>query len=127
VALHEYLHYVSDTGDAFPPFLEEGMTEYFKQKLLSSVMLHIYPDAKNQSGESYREEVQVIKKLEEKMSPEKILSIYFNKNISKFSQFLGKVKYQTFLTFGDRLYYLPLDSISQRNIVYAQIQSLLDN
>ncbi len=126
-SIHEYLHFVSDTGDPFPPFLEEGMTEYFNQKILSAVMLSVHPDIQKKKGDVYAEEVQVVRRLEEKMSPEELVSLYFSKNVLKFSELLGKKTYQTFISLGDRLYYQPLESITQKNNVYEQIQSLLDN
>ncbi|MBI5613426.1 hypothetical protein HY947_00720 [Candidatus Gottesmanbacteria bacterium] len=124
-ALHEYLHFASDTGETLPAFLEEGMTEYLNNILLSSVLLRVTPNSLKRAKESYAKEVGIVKRLGEKMTDEKVVSMYFSKNVDPLAVSLGKESYQKFLSLGDRLYYLPLQNEFERANIFEQMQAVL--
>lgn len=127
MAIHEYLHFfsfVTSSGDdSLPVFIDEGITDY-----LTVITIDSFLNRKTQYI-SYVNEVEIIKKIVEIISDEKLREIYFSKSEGQLKELidgnLSKGKYEQIKSKGGLLSSVKFDDeITKENFTKEILSTL---
>ncbi|MSU55965.1 MAG: hypothetical protein EXS51_01485 [Candidatus Taylorbacteria bacterium] len=108
VVMHEMLHYYAFGPGTFPPFLDEGMTEWFDKLALQD---HLNMSIADYDAQAYVASIKTIDLLESRIPVERLLDIYFRRDLKLFEQMFGayfdRRDYSRFMELGNSIYFDP--------------------
>jgi hypothetical protein len=108
VVMHEMLHYYSSGTGTLPPFLDEGLTEWFDKLALQD---HLNMSIADYDAQAYVASIKTIDLLESRIPVERLLDIYFKRDLKLFEQLFGayfdKRDYSRFMELGNSIFFDP--------------------
>ena len=122
-SIHEYMHFYSskDVSIRLSPFLNEGLAEYFTQKLEKKYILT--------DNTGYPYEVKVISLLAKKIPHGSLSTIYFSQDEELFKrlfqQYFPDVNYDRFITKSNEMFFTSPTDFTHKDAVYFEIEALL--
>lgn len=122
--LHEYLHFYSSSNTKnLDTFLEEGITDYLKVKILSN---YVEPESLSLG---YPDEVEVIAALVKKLPKDLLLRFYFDKDQTElekwFTSTYSASDYKSFILDGKAITYTSFDDAKRRQKYVGDMIAML--
>ena len=128
--MHELLHYEHpNTKTEFPVYLEEGITDYVTTKLTRKLLAKQTLTTPTIEYTGYKELVNIIERLNQKMTEDRLLQEYFNRNTTQIQALVDttykKGTYTKLTQLGNQLYFTPLSDTNTKSELIGEITNIL--